>query len=123
MSGNRLRGGKAIGRPLAASQRRRQGIAKPLAAVCAVFVTLLMLSIPAAAQYVEAPPPGFEGATVVEKPGARVPLDLQFNDEEGRPVRLKDFFKDRPVVLVMAYMRCPQLCSLVLNSVIEALAD
>lgn len=82
---------------------------------------LLLVSRPALGQISEPPPPGYEGATVVEKTGAQVPLDLAFNDEEGRPVRLADYFKhDRPVLLVMAYMRCPQLCGLTLQGVLKA---
>jgi protein SCO1/2 len=50
-----------------------------------------------------------------------VPLDLTFHDETGRTVRLGDFFTNRPVVLVPAYFRCPQLCTQVLNGVVEGL--
>ena len=56
----------------------------------------------------EPPPPGYEGATVLNKPDAQVPLDVQFSDEEGQPVRLGDFFKpDRPVLLMLVYFQCP----------------
>jgi protein SCO1/2 len=70
---------------------------------------------------VEPPPPGFEGATVIEKPDAQVPLDLEFTDEKGQTVRLGDFFhRDRPVLLAMVYFRCPMLCNLTLNGIVEA---
>ena len=50
-----------------------------------------------------------------------MPLDVQFNDEQGRPVRLGDFFKpDRPVLLMLVYFECPMLCNLTLNGVVEA---
>jgi protein SCO1/2 len=51
----------------------------------------------------------------------QVPLALPFVDDEGRAVTLGDYFKDRPVILVLAYYRCPRLCSLVLNKLVEAL--
>jgi protein SCO1 len=68
------------------------------------------------------PPPGFQGATVVEKPDARVPLDVEFQDEDGRPVKLDDFFQTgRPVLLALVYYRCPMLCNLTLNGVVKAI--
>ena len=59
---------------------------------------------------------------MVEKPNAQVPLDIEFHDEDGRTVRLGDFFKpDRPVLLVLVYFQCPMLCNLTLNGVVEAI--
>ena len=49
---------------------------------------------------------------------AQVPLDLPFRDEGGRDVRLGDYFKGKPVVLVLAYYRCPRLCNQVLNGLL-----
>ena len=41
-----------------------------------------------------------------------VPLDLQFKDESGDPVKLGDYFHTgRPVVLNLVYYTCPMLCS------------
>jgi protein SCO1/2 len=53
--------------------------------------------------------------------GDQVPLDLSFKDEGGRAVRLGDFFEGRPVILVLAYYRCPMLCTLVLNDLVDGL--
>lgn len=47
--------------------------------------------------------------------GEPVPLGLAFRDESGRPVRLGDFFVERPVILVLSYYECPMLCPMVLN--------
>jgi protein SCO1/2 len=61
------------------------------------------------------------GAQILDKPDAQVPLDLQFTDESGQPVKLGDYFHpNRPVLLIMVYFGCPQLCSLSLNGVTEA---
>jgi len=46
---------------------------------------------------------------------AQVPLDLKFRDENGREVKLGDYFGKRPVVLSMVYYECPMLCGEVLN--------
>ncbi|HZY84282.1 MAG TPA: SCO family protein [Gemmataceae bacterium] len=53
----------------------------------------------------------------------QVPLDLEFRDEDGRAVRLADYFDGKPVVLVLAYYRCPKLCTEVLNGLVRAMLD
>src|SRR5215469_5297433 len=40
-----------------------------------------------------------------------VPLELQFEDETGKTVRLGDYFQSgRPVILNLVYYTCPMLC-------------
>jgi protein SCO1/2 len=51
-----------------------------------------------------------------------LPLDVVFNDESGRRVRLAEFFGTRPVVLVFAYFDCPMLCTQVINGLLTALS-
>ena len=53
--------------------------------------------------------------------GAQVPLDLAFRDEDGRAVRLGELFRDRPVVLSLAYYDCPMLCGLSLEGIASSL--
>lgn len=53
----------------------------------------------------------------------QVPLDAEFRDESGRIVKLGDYFGDKPVILVLAYYRCPMLCTEVLNGLVRALID
>ena len=50
-----------------------------------------------------------------------VPLDLPFVDENGRDVKLGDYFGKRPVLLALVYYECPMLCTQVLNGVTGAL--
>jgi protein SCO1/2 len=53
---------------------------------------------------------------------AQLPLDLVFHDEAGRDVRLADSFDGQhPVILVLAYFKCPMLCTLVLNDLSRTL--
>ncbi len=53
--------------------------------------------------------------------GEQVPLEVAFKDEAGRTVTLGDYFNHgRPVILVLAYFRCPQLCSEILNGLTRA---
>lgn len=49
-----------------------------------------------------------------------VPLGLTFRDEAGDPVTLGDCVGGKPTILVLAYYRCPMLCTQVLNGVLEA---
>lgn len=53
--------------------------------------------------------------------GESVPLDAEFRDEEGRTVRLGDFFGRKPVVLNLVYFDCPMLCTVSLNGLTSAL--
>jgi len=53
--------------------------------------------------------------------GESVPLEIAFRDEQGRTVRLGDFFGRRPVVLSLNYYGCPMLCTVSLNGLASAL--
>jgi len=90
--------------------------------IVAVLLALLLLSAaPATARADDLTPGAMAGAKIVDKPDAQVPLDLQFTDESGQTVKLGDYFQaDRPVLLIMVYFGCPQLCSLSLNGVTDA---
>ncbi len=53
--------------------------------------------------------------------GRELPLDAVFRDEAGKAVRLGDWFGKRPVIVALAYYDCPNLCTLVLNGLVEGL--
>lgn len=55
-----------------------------------------------------------------QKLGESIPLDLEFRDSDGKLVKLSDFFQDgKPVVLALVYYRCPMLCNLIMNGMLE----
>jgi protein SCO1/2 len=54
---------------------------------------------------------------------AQVPLDLSFRDENGATVRLGNYIDSRPVILVLAYYRCPMLCTQVLNGLVKSMRE
>lgn len=58
-----------------------------------------------------------------QKLNVQVSSDLLFHDEEGRAVRLGQYFGRKPVVLVLGYYECPMLCSLVLNGMVASMQD
>ena len=87
----------------------------------ALSLALLLLAIatPGAAR---ATRPAVQQVDIDEHLGALLPLELPFVDENRRPVKLGDYFRDgKPVVLVLAYFRCPMLCDLVLHGVLHSL--
>jgi protein SCO1/2 len=50
-------------------------------------------------------------------------LNLEFQNEENKSVKLRDYFTRKPVILVLGYYECPMLCTLGLNGLVESLQD
>jgi protein SCO1/2 len=94
----------------------------------AALVMATTMAAPAAAQRFPEPgqpssaKPGILGKIGIDQRlNEQVPLDLPFVDENGRDVRLGDYFGKRPVVLALVYYECPMLCTQVLNGVVSSL--
>ncbi len=68
-------------------------------------------------------PPLLQNVGFDQRLNEQVPLDLAFRDEQGRDVELADYFHGKPVILVLAYYRCPMLCNLVLNGLTQTMRD
>jgi protein SCO1 len=96
--------------------RRRVG-SKML--VCAVFVGIVTCARPASSQTVL--PKALQNVGFDQRLNEQVPLDLSFTDDEGQHVKLSKYFGQKPVVLVLAYFRCPMLCTQVLNGLVQGL--
>ena len=59
---------------------------------------------------------------IEQKLGAPMPLETEFKDENGKSVKLGEFFnKGRPVILAFVYYECPMLCNEVLNGLTGSL--
>jgi len=88
------------------------------------LVSLLLL-LPATPLLAAGPPDGrppiLRNVGIAQRLGAPLPLDFSFRDEDGRTVRLGDYFGKKPVVLVLAYYNCPMLCTQVLNGLLSAM--
>ena len=56
-----------------------------------------------------------------QKLGNQIPLDLPFEDSDGNPVNLGDYFGDKPLILSLVYFDCPMLCTQVINSLLRAM--
>lgn len=66
-------------------------------------------------------PPILRNVSIEQRLDQPLPLDLEFRDESGRAVRLREYFGKRPVILVLAYYDCPMLCTQVLNGLVSAM--
>ena len=91
----------------------------PRLIIISIFLTLVM----GHSLQAQSLPNELQALRIDQKMGDRIPLDLRFRDESGKSVSLQRYFKDRPVILVLAYYRCPRLCSQVLNGLVTALKD
>lgn len=61
---------------------------------------------------------------IAQKLGEQVPLDLMFRNEQGKVVRLREFFgKNRPVLLNFVYYQCPMLCPMTLEGTVTSLTQ
>ncbi|VTU21685.1 hypothetical protein H6CHR_01639 [Variovorax sp. PBL-H6] len=93
---------------------------RPPRLLCAALMAMAWFAASAQPLAIPAPP----AAALEQKPGAQLPLQMDLWDEQGRPVRLGDYFEDgRPVLLVLGYYRCPQLCGLLMHRLLEGLRD
>lgn len=84
--------------------------------------SLVMLWV--AAAHAEGPLPEILRNTAIQQRlDAQVPLDLTFRDEADAIVTLGEVAGGKPVILVLAYFRCPMLCNQVLNGLLTCLSQ
>lgn len=66
--------------------------------------------------------PDLTGVGITEKLGEGIDPNLTFTNEEGKTVRIGDFFQPRrPVIISLAYYECPMLCGVVLNALVDGM--
>jgi protein SCO1/2 len=58
----------------------------------------------------------------VERPGATLPMQVRLREADGAAVQLTDLAAGRPLILVLGYFKCPNLCGVVRASLLRALA-
>jgi len=121
--------------PLFSTQRRRdaetscqQTISAPLRLCVEGLLVALLLATPAwAATQPAIGQPASEQPAMLRDVGfdqrldQQVPLDLVFRNEDGDAVTLASLLHGKPVILQLAYYRCPMLCTLVLNGLLSAM--
>jgi protein SCO1/2 len=63
-----------------------------------------------------------QGVGVTEHPGAELPLDRPFLDQDGKRVTLRDLFgHGKPLIVTFNYSSCPMLCHVQRDGLIESL--
>jgi protein SCO1/2 len=93
------------------------------------IAALLLLSATANAQTIpdnvgpaaKSLPPVLQNVGFEPQLNAQLPPDLAFRDEAGRSVQLRDYFRQKPVVLALVYYGCPMLCNQVEQGVVGTL--
>jgi protein SCO1 len=55
--------------------------------------------------------------------GQSISLNLVFRDSQDKPVRLGDCLGNKPTLLVLGYFRCPMLCTVISDGLVESLQD
>jgi protein SCO1/2 len=95
--------------------------------VCLLFLFLagapLVLADSATGLADEAPDPGpvtTGEVNLEEQLGATIPLDVEFLDEQGRGVTLRQLI-DKPTLLTLNYFTCPGICTPQLVAVVDIL--
>ena len=92
--------------------------------VIAVAVGFAILSGPVWSQVVNDNVAELKKIDVDEHLGESVPLDLVFLNSAGDSVTLGEYFKTgKPVLLTLAYYKCPMLCTFVLNGLSKAVGQ
>lgn len=67
-------------------------------------------------------PPALKEVGITQRLGEQMPLDTELKDENGKAVKLGDYFNSgRPVVIAFVYYECPMLCNQVLNGLTGSL--
>ena len=89
----------------------------------AFLLALLAFAAPLVAQTSTTPPRTPGRVAIDQRLDQQVPLDLQFRDEGGRIVHLRDYFRGKPVILNLVYYRCPMLCSIVTDGLTNSLTE
>jgi protein SCO1/2 len=92
--------------------------------ICSVAAVILLTLLGASAARAEPVlPRPLQNVGFDQNLDSQIPLVVPFTDEHGQEVALRDYFTTKPVIFVLAYYRCPMLCTLVLNGLVKGLVD
>jgi protein SCO1/2 len=69
----------------------------------------------------EALPGIFKDVAFEQRLNQPIPPDITLRDETGQPVRLAQYFGQKPVILALIYFRCRTLCPMILDGLVRGL--
>lgn len=87
-----------------------------------LFMSLL-LPLAAPLQRVAAKAPELGGIAFQQKPGSELPGTVAIRDAPGRVLRFADLFAGKPLILVLGYFHCANLCGVIRESLFRALTE
>jgi protein SCO1/2 len=83
-----------------------------------LIVPLLLIASQAGARVDQS---AFSELAFRQHPGAQLPLNVPLTDEAGRPVTLGRELAGQPTIFILEYLRCQNLCSLVIGGAVASL--
>jgi protein SCO1/2 len=102
-------------------------VALGIAAFCAFGVFMTLRAKPPAPRLAassEVVPAELRDIQIEDKFGTVLPRDLLFVNHEGKTVTLGSVLGgSQPTILVLAYYRCPMLCTVVFNGLLDGMKD
>lgn len=85
----------------------------------ALLLALILAAAPARASI---DPGAFKDLAFRQHPGAQMPMDAMLVDSSGKQLPLSTALAGRPSIFVLEYLRCSNLCSLVLRGAVQSIA-
>ena len=88
------------------------------------LLTMALIALPACAQQASIPasaPTILSKVGITQRLNEQIPPEIVLRDENGRAVRLGDYFGKKPIVLSLVYFDCPALCTEVLNGELQTM--
>lgn len=82
---------------------------------------LALLAMAALATGAVDPNDPFKAASIVERPGAAIPLDRPFANAAGRPVTLRQIAAGKPLLITPVQHECPNICGVTLSGIATAI--
>lgn len=102
----------------------RTNLMHTFAAIAATVISLVYIPAALAQVLMNELPKEAKDLEVIPRLGETLPMHVEFKNSKGEPVKLGDYFKDgKPVIIVMAYYRCPVMCPVTIDKMAKAMDE
>jgi protein SCO1/2 len=103
---------------------RRLNLIQRVAALVASVVALNVFTLAPAQVLMNELPKEAKDLEIIPHLGEKLPMHVEFKNSKGETVKLGDYFKDgKPVIIVMAYYRCPVMCPVTIDKMAKAMDE
>lgn len=97
-------------------------IIKKSGLLLSIIAIIILIASSSISQVVKETVDELEMVDVEEHLSEYIPLDLTFTDDNGKEVKLGEYFNHgKPVLLTLGYYECPMLCNLILNGLTKTI--